>query len=138
MKRPTEQYLAFHIYEETKHIKELSGEQRLVFGSLYNLTSKGQKPLEHGLKMGSFTKIVNQHKTEFGFEDKIHREHIEWVLFTLTQEGYVERLEDVKIVRERGRQRWREENPNYRVTPFGLRKIQTNRPGPSGNSLFDF
>lgn len=97
MKRNLAEYKDFKIYEDiqplTRHFT-LSNELLLVAGCMYNLTGKGQRPLEKGyLLPAAFKKMLKQHKDMFQANPKVQN-------FEKNVYPYLKELSSLGIIQE--------------------------------------
>lgn len=113
MKRDQEEYASYNLYEEvqplTKHYN-LTNEELLVAAAIYNLTSKGKRPLEHGLMPKPFKKILKQHKDTFNANPEMRK-------FERDVYPYLDRLDSLGIIHEL--------SPVIRQRRFGQTVVRT-------------
>lgn len=124
MKRETQVYKGFNIYPEMHYLTKLTQVDKLVFSALYNLTSKGIKPLQSGLHIKVFISILNQHKEGFELTNKINKKDVGTSLFNLTRLGYIRRIEDYTSIQTYGSSQKNVSRPNFVIDTEGHKAIK--------------
>ena len=124
MKRETTTYKGFSIYPEMHYLKNLLPADKLVFATLYNLTSKGKNTLKSGLHIKIFVSILNQHSMAFGIEKRLTKKDLGIALYNLTRSGHVRRLDDVQSISTYGGKQKNTSRPNFAIDTEGHKAVK--------------